>query len=341
MENKNQDIKLCPNCGAKNKSAYKFCNECGATLNPSSYANTANSAPNNIPPHGSPYGTGGSYYGSQNTQNSYTPNYIPYGMNMYAPYEGTPDFYGVSAKDVYEFTGENPKLFNKIRTQHFSGKNGPYCWPLFILGLIFSFFGLGAGFFAMGCWYLYHKMHKPALILFAGAAVEFGVNIYSYIITLNYMLNNFNHQLYNSFLEALLEGDVSEILYEISASGPPTTILLNEVAGMISSASIILSIVLPFFAYKQYKTFAIYKIREEYTKSPQPHFALKGGIKGGLTAFVAVVYGLITIIVTLLIFSFFITEMYKKDEALAANNSNGSSYSEQIPFEDYFHFFED
>ena len=101
MENNNQDIKLCPICGAKNKSAYKYCNECGAALNQSEYSKTANHSYSNNPTHTSQT----NYYGSQSQQDGYTPNYIPYDMNTHAFYDGVPDFYGVSAKDLYEFTG--------------------------------------------------------------------------------------------------------------------------------------------------------------------------------------------------------------------------------------------
>ncbi len=323
MENNTHDIKLCPSCGAKNKSAYKYCNECGAALNPSNYSIPT---PNNIPPQRTPYGMNNSYYGGQYAQNSYTPNYIPYGMNMRAPYDGTPDFNGVSAKDVYEFTGERSELFNKLRIQHFSGKSGPYCWPLFVLGIIFGFFG-------MGCWYLYRKMYKPAVAFFAGAAAQLALTIYASVISLNQMLNNFSPELYNSILDSIYEGEGLEITSEFIISGHPMAVFLDNISSTVSLAAFVLAIVLPFFAYRQYKNFALKKIRFEYSKTAQPQLTVKGGTKGGLVGLIATVYGFIIFALVFSIASWFLTGMYEKAEEYAKDNSNGGYYQE-MPFDD-------
>lgn len=325
MENNNQDIKLCPSCGAKNKSAYKYCNECGAALT-SNYLNTNGSSTENIHMQGSPYGMNGSYYGNQYTQNSYTPNYIPYGMNVAAVYEGTPDFNGVAAKDVYEFTGENPKLFNKLRTQLFSGKTGPYCWPLFILGLIFRFFG-------MGCWYLYHKMYKPAIAFFIASTVELAINVYSIVLSLNHTLNNFTTEMYNEIMNGVYGEEGLEILSDFMLSGDPMVLILDEISSMIALCGFVLAIVLPFFAYRQYKNLAIKKIRYEYSKDAQPQLTLKGGTSGGWVAFVAAVYGCICFAFIILIASWFLNGMYQKAQDDAKANSN-NGYHQETPFGD-------
>ena len=328
MENNNQDIKLCPSCGAKNKSVYKYCNECGAALNPSSYSNSQEATAGNIHMQGSAYGMNGCYYGNQYSQNSYTPNYIPYGMNTTAFYEGTPDFNGVSAKDVYEFTGENPKLFNKLRTQHFSGKTGPYCWPLFFLGLIFRFFG-------MGCWYLYHKMYKPAIAFFVGASVELAIGIYSLVISLNYILNNFNTEMYNSIMNGVYGEEGLGFLSEFIFAAPPTVFILEEISNMLSMAGFAFAIIMPFFAYKQYKNFALKKIREEYNKVAQPQLTAKGATCGGLVGFVSVAYGFISIAIVFFIMSWFLNGMYQKAQEAAKDNSN-NGYFQETPFGEDF-----
>ena len=336
MENNNHDIKLCPSCGAKNKSAYKYCNECGTALNQSSYSNTSNNpASNNIPSGGSPYGygTNGGYYGGQYAQNSYTPNYIPYGMNMHAPYDGTPDFNGVSAKDVYDFTGEKPELFNKLRIQHFSGKTGPYCWPLFFLGIIFGFFG-------MGCWYLYRKMYKPAAAFFAGVVAQLAAGLYVLILTFTETLNNFSPEFYNSLLDSIHSGEGVDITAELMSSGHPTLLLLDSLLNMASLASFVLAIVLPFFAYRQYKNFALKKIRAEYNKAAKPQFTVTGGTRGGLVGIVSTAYGVIIFAVVFYIMSWFLGGMYEKLEEYAADNS-GSEYYEQMPFDEMPFDFDD
>ena len=65
MENNNQDIKLCPSCGARNKAVYNYCNECGAALNQTDYANSANTAQSGYANagHQNQYSANGSYYG--------------------------------------------------------------------------------------------------------------------------------------------------------------------------------------------------------------------------------------------------------------------------------------
>ena len=335
MQNNTSDIKLCPSCGAKNKSVYKYCNECGTALNQSSYTSSANSAPNNIPPQGSPYvyGTNGGYYGGQYSQNSYTPNYIPYGMNMRAPYDGTPDFNGVSAKDVYEFTGEKPELFNKLRIQHFSGRTGPYCWPLFVLGLIFGFFGMGG-------WYLYRKMYKPAVAFFAGAVAQLALTVYSSAISLNQILSNFSPELYNSLLDSIYGSGSLDITSDITASVHPMAIILDNILNMASLASFALAIVLPFFAYRQYKNFALKKIRSEYNQVAQPQLLAKGGTRGGLVGLVATAYGILIFAIIISIASWFLSGMYEKAQGYAKDNGN-SDYYQQMPFDNDLFGFDD
>ena len=323
MENNNQDIKLCPSCGAKNKSAYKYCNECGAALSVSSYLNSNGSANQSIHMQGSAYNMNGSYYGNRYSQNSYTPNYIPYGMRAAEIHEGTPDFNGVAAKDVYEFTGENSKLFNKLRTQHFSGKSGPYCWPLFVLGFIFGFFG-------MGCWYLYHKMYKPAIAFFIGALADFAIGACSFVISLNYTLNNFTSEMYNTFIEGVYGAESLETIFDLIPTHP-MALILDEISGMISLCEFVLAIVLPFFAYRQYKNFALKRIRYEYSKAAQPELTRKGGTRGGLVGVVAAVYGCMCFAAIILVASWFLNGMYQNAQDAAKDNNNNGYYQE-TPF---------
>lgn len=321
MENNNQDIKLCPVCGEKNKAIYKYCNGCGAPLNQSQSGNAVDLAPNNPPFKASDTG----YYGRQNTEDGYTPKYIPYGMNTKPIYEGTPDFNGVSAKDVYEFTGKKTELFNKLCTQHFSGKAGPYCWPLFVLGLIFGFFG-------MGCWYLYHKMYKPALGFFAGAVVQLVMNICSLIITCEYIIGNFTPEMYNSLINGFLNGDTTSLTFDFLNITHPLAYLLDSTANLLSLVGFTLAIILPFFAYRQYKNFAIESIYTEYSKSALPDLSVKGGSKGGLVALASILYVVIPIIIIFSIIGNFVTEFDKKGMEFSNDGTSNGTYNE-LPFE--------
>lgn len=333
MENNNQDIKLCPVCGAKNKSAYKYCNECGTPLNQSNYTNT--STPNNVPPQASQNG----YYGSQSSQNSYTPNYIPYGMNAQPIYEGTPDFYGIPAKDIYEFIGEKPAFFNKLKTEHLSGRTGPYCWPLFILGLIFGFFG-------MGCWYLYHKMYKPAAALIAGALVQTVTKLYTVWLLFDIILNNFSEEFYNSIVGNVNDPAAIDRMAEalLADSNGVLIFAIDAFSSIVSIAAFVLTIVLPFFAYKQYKNFAINKIRAEYSQNALPNISSAGGSKGGMVALASVLYAALNIIAVIAIIVSFAVGIYQKSMEYSKNAPVYEQYDEN-PFnqefgnyEDYFNF---
>lgn len=328
MENNNQDIKLCPVCGAKNKAAYKFCNECGAALNQSGYAEYTNPSRDNRPPHTSESG----YYGSQNPQNGYTPNYIPYDMNTQAVYEGIPDFYGIPAKDIYEFTGEKPSFFNKLKTEHFSGKSGPYCWPLFVLGLILGFFG-------MGCWYLYHKMYKPAAAFFVGEIIQKAISFYSISTILNTILSNYSQEMFDSLISNPENPTIIAALLSGQTGFEFIALALEGLSSILSIATFILTIALPFFAYKQYKNFAIKKIRTEYSKNALPNLSAKGGTSKSALVFASILYAIVFIITSSVIVNF-VVEFSQKSIEYSKNTTVYEQYDE-LPFNNEFDDYED
>ena len=293
MENNNQDIKLCLSCGAKNKAAYKFCNECGAELNQTSYANSA-PASDTDNQHQNSHGTANGYCGGQQNYsdysggnpngNGYTGNYGPYGFYANQPYMNTPDFNGVSAKDLYEFSGEKPQFFQKLCQQHFTGKNGPFCWPLFILGILLGFFG-------MGCWYLYHKMYKPAAAFLAATVAQISIAAF-FVVE---FLKEFSNAVSSGYLDKAFEEYAeygTEIPTDIFSSFGMNMLIMDGISNIISILTLALTIALPFYAYKQYKNFAINKIRLEYSKSVQPNLRRSGGTNSGAVVAVSILYGL-------------------------------------------------
>ena len=340
MENNNQDIKLCPACGAKNKAAYKYCNECGAALNQSNYNTSGAGNPppvynnnsqqnyNNGNNYAPPYGADSSYYNGQYNgqfgQGSYTP-YPPYGVNMNAPYYGTPDFDGVSAKDVYDYTGK-AKLFNKLRIQHFGAASGPYCWPLFILGLLLGFFG-------MGCWYVYHKMYKPAMAFFAATIADLALRVFLVVVAIN------------SVLELLASGELNDIInssdytsaqieefFINGMSGMGRLSLLSMAANLISLAGFVLAIVLPFFAYKQYKNHILKKIRAEYSKTPMPDIAAIGGSNVGFTVTAVVTYAIAYIVMIFVMFGSMFQAIDKFAQDFEMPDGYYEDYYDELPY---------
>lgn len=338
MENDNHNIKLCPNCGAKNKAIYKYCNDCGTPLDQTNYKEPgASSAPpfyGNMPPNQPPYGGNGNqyppygsnpYYTGQFGQGGYTP-YSPYTTNMNAPYVGTPDFDGVSAKDVYDFTGEKTDLFNKLRIQHFSGKSGPYCWPFLLLGFILGFFG-------MGCWYLYHKMYKPAIGFLAASVVEIGIKLYTVYVVFSTLTKSVNEKMVDKLLNS--GGfDYYDLEEEVLGSGGLVVSVLDYFSQSIRTITILLAIVLPFFVYKHYKNHALGKIRLEYTKSPMPDIGAAGGSKSSLVTIACVSYAVIHIIVLCISIFPFVDKLVKTTERYAENKpGHYSDDYEPLPFD--------
>lgn len=308
MENNNQDIKLCPSCGAKNKAVYKYCNECGAILNQTYYTGHQSSAQNSYsgqytkPNYGYQQSTNQQYYNGHFNQGGYTP-YSPYEIYANAPYYGTPDFDGVSAKDVFEYTGRKTKLFNNLKNQHFSSKGSAFCWPLFVLGFLLNFFG-------MGCWFLYHKMYKPAVALFSVSAINLVITCLNVL-----SLNSISDQQ----IIGLLESNSTSYYYNSNILGPTYTIssAISSFLGMVSFG---VTIFLSFFAYKWYKNHLLNKIREEYAKSPMPNLFMAGKPKGGLVAVASVIYGIIFFVSVFLcalpfvIRTFNVTKEYLEDK---------------------------
>jgi hypothetical protein len=338
MENNNQEIKLCPVCGAKNNAAYKYCNECGAALSETNYSGSNGSERppvyNNVQ-GGQNYGynpsqnyanNNGTQYNGQFGEGGYTP-YSPFDATANAPYSGEPDFSGVSAKDLYEFTGEKADLFYKLKIQHFSGRTGPFCWPLLILGLLLNFFGIG-------CWYLYHKMYKPAIGFFSVAFVD----LFLKCISIFAIFQSISIEQIKAIIES--PDNTANILTNYMNNPNMLLIsLLDTATSALELAALVLAIVLPFFAYKQYKNFAIAKIYNEYSKSPLPNIAKAGGTKGGLVALVSVAY------VVIFMFSFVASIVPFVGKVITVMQEDYQSQSPDIynemPFEDMPFDFED
>lgn len=279
-----EQIKLCPNCGAKCKSVYKYCNECGAMLSIDA-------------PAASTASTG---FAQQNNGNSFTP--APPIPTMAESAEKTaeasvqqpdisaeektapqptpenishqksePDmntfFDGVSAEDMFIYTGRKPKLYGHLQRQQMYPANKLFCVPLFLLGLFFGFFG-------MACWYLYHKLYKPAAIFFGLTAFFFVVNFIG------------SYGYYSSDQQALY-------LLESFLDNMPTGYLAVSYLGSIAQLS--LAIIMPFFAYNTYRKTAIERIRKAYMSPFAPNIAMVGGTNKGMLALAIVVAVLIYI----------------------------------------------
>ncbi len=273
-------VKICPACGAKNKSVYRYCNECGAPLS-----------------GGMPTATAGGYASSP------VPRFTAQTVANTSP-PADPSFETVSCGDMFLYTGQKPKLYDILRRQQMNPAGKIFCLPLFLLGIFFGFFGLA-------CWYLYHKLYKQGFATLAAALL---ISLCAYISTVEIMQPFFNWygDLLGQFihspaffenmapeqLQQFIFGSLSDLLDNRMS---PFSQVCNMIAQFGRLTGFALSIILPFFAYETYRKTAISRIKAAYAKETTPNIAKVGGCNGGLLAVVIVAYILLSITVTILL----------------------------------------
>lgn len=240
-----ENLKICITCGAKNKPAYKYCRDCGAPL-PESGSFTASNS--------------GSNYRTENRYNGET-------------FNSGNAFGEITSEELFCYTGNDIKMYNKLCDVAQSPKKRIWCWPLFLLGFFFGFLG-------MSCWYFYHKMYKPAVALLAVGLVTSGVSEYYCFEFLSDILKtvkgvNINSSNLDDFIELIFKNSV------VSLVGLVCVTFLFFVLRLLAI------IILPMYAYKSYFNNGvsyILKCREQN----MPVVFAKGGKNTGVTVAVAV-----------------------------------------------------
>ncbi len=304
MQNNTQTevFKLCPNCSAKCKAVYQYCNECGAALqnisanepnlsatqNPTSFTPAPTiptaevEANNDIAPSQAEAKDNTS--NQANTQN-FTAQPEPEQNNEPEKEPIMNRFFdGVSAEDMFNYTGKKPKLYAKLQKQQMTPMNKLFCLPLLILGILFGFFG-------MACWYIYHKLYKQAAIFFGLAFFFYAINIagvYSVIDGLATALpelitspNEPTDQEIAMFFQTIIKG---------------FPIALNALSYIGNLAQFVLAIVMPFYAYNTYRLTAIERIKKARLLPYGVDISSVGGTAKGYLA-LAIGVGIIIIII--------------------------------------------
>lgn len=272
---KTQEIKLCPSCGAKNKAVYSYCNECGAPLTDQNMGATQfSSAP------GQSTGFTAPVYVPQQPVIQPTPALQP-AVPVYT--QSPPaDFDGMTPADLYAYTGSDNKLYAKMQQLYEQKQKGKklWCLPLFLLGLFFGSFG-------MACWHLYHRLYKRATALFCLTAVGWAIGLIIAHQMLNGVMNTLPDLL--RFLESTYAPSYEYMieLYRQIYSAVPW---YGYAASMlISAVQLALVIILPFFAYRAYYQTAIVRIRKAYEKNPAPALQKLGAANPVPTVIVSVI----------------------------------------------------
>ena len=304
MQNNTQTevFKLCPNCSAKCKAVYQYCNECGAALqnisanepnlsatqNPTSFTPaptipTAEVEANNQPDISEDASPNVESANDTNTQN-FTAQHEPEQNNEPEKEPIMNRFFdGVSAEDMFNYTGKKPKLYAKLKKQQMAPMIRLFCLPLFLLGLFFGFFG-------MACWYIYHKLYKQAVLFFGLTLFFYIVNIvgaYSIIDTMATALPNL-------FASSELTDQQAAMFMQTILKGFP--ILLNVLSYIGNLAQFVLAIVMPFYAYNTYRLTAIERIKKARLLPYGVDISSVGGTAKGYLA-LAIGIGIIIIII--------------------------------------------
>ena len=140
--------KVCVRCSCVNEEQYRFCKNCGASLPVVEHSFRGFNGENDIPEE----------------QRQYSYDAI--------------DYDGVSAEELSAYVGENSdKIMPKMFAMQAVSKKASWCFPVFIFGLVFGFFGMSFWFFA-------RKIYKIGALLLAlgfaftvaDAAINLGAN---------------------------------------------------------------------------------------------------------------------------------------------------------------------
>ncbi len=269
--------KICKECGTVNEHDYTFCKNCGCAL-PEDAPSTQQSA--------------------YNTYNGYAQSKKAYAAYSYQTSVDCNDIDGIPTDDMVRFVGKNSHtIIPKWVSMQMTHGKVSWCWPVFILTMLFGL--CGAAF-----WHLYRRMYKLGIALLA-AALIFGVvqTAVTFESTVSFFSNLLN--VAQSYTETL---DMQQYQYDIqklAESGELYTLMLWSF--LFNGVQIIFAILLSLFSINTYKNYAVRKIRSYGRPLSETELYLAGGTSGGATAVGAVIYYMISSIIStvwmLIIFS--------------------------------------
>lgn len=247
-------MKKCNSCGTENEEIYRFCKNCGKELQePEAEHNSYES------------------YNSHSGMN--------YEMNI-------PDIDGISSDEMSVFLGAKwGKILPKFAKMELSGSKTSFCWPAAIWSYLLGPVGAAV-------WFLYRKMYKIAILLFAIGIIISGATA---------VLGG-----YLSDGETATMDDIIAIYEEYMNGDIDTEEYFNQIYSLESSASTVLSnatniataIITGIFAYNWYKKFAVKKIKKLRASDMDSRYYLfalsaAGGTNAGAVILGFVIYFLI------------------------------------------------
>lgn len=251
--------KVCVRCRTENEEHYRFCKNCGASLPVVDQFKSSEYV----------------YPKEENKPSKFDPTALDYDL--------------VSGEELASYVGENSeRIMPKFFSMQLLGKKTSWCFPVFIFGVLFGFFGMSFWFFA-------RKMFKVGL-LFAALGVCF---VFA-DVAINYDADRAFAKGYTEIVSSTIDVirdpysvDVEAKAEEIAAKSeqiissysqdynPVFSGISNYIGGMF------LPIFMGFFALNIYKNKAIKDIKRAKEKYGQDEFTLArisalGGRKGYL-----------------------------------------------------------
>lgn len=261
-------MKVCVRCQTENNSDYKYCKFCGAELPCVDRKPLWESA--------------------EDQSEEKVGSDVPVSEN-------------ISVFEMNVFVGKNnDRIVPEFIDMQQKNKKASWCWPVFLLGLFFGFFGMAA-------WFFYRKMNKLGFILL-GAAL---------LLQTADMIVNFRAmtELYRDIFSAMYSY-AGTFATDPSAASEWLNSYINELALVYNAnavtifsviqqdvGGIVLPIIMALFGLHFYKEYSLQKIGEIKTlHGGTPSYIMflgnKGGTSAGRAVFVPIIASLFSVLIS-------------------------------------------
>ncbi len=240
-------MKVCIQCQTENSAEYKYCKFCGAEL---------------------PCVDRKPVWESGDWQNQDTSN------------DSIPVSEDISIYEMNVFVGKNnDRIVPEFVNMQKKNKKVSWCWPVFLLGLFFGFFGMAA-------WFFYRKMNKIGFILLGVSIVLQAANLIANFGAMTQLYGDVFSVMYSyidtyaadpSATSAWLNDYINELALRYSANAITIFSFIEQYVGGLA-----MPIVMGLFGHHFYKEHAlekIAKIKNEYGGTPAyiMHLNANGG----------------------------------------------------------------
>lgn len=260
--------KICVRCSAENEEHYRFCKNCGASLpvvdrfQQSDYEYKQS-------------------FDDKGQQGASSANF---------------DYGSVNGKEIEAYVGAGKeKICRKFFSMELLGKKTSWHFPVFLLGILFGFFGLSFWFFS-------RKMFKVGVILAA-----FGVAFMMFDAYINLEANRAFWGEYQTIFGAVLESgqgqEFSPISQQFEAAINRYAANYNPIMSQISNyiGSLFLPFIMGVFGLNIYKNKAIKDIKNLKEKYPSDGYLLaRIAAKGGRKIYLALIPVVIIVVCTII-----------------------------------------